>query len=63
MARNAHRLSFEGPIAEIEARIEQLEALPEKNAETSEEVRRLKRELRLRLRYPTPSEGLLAVER
>jgi len=45
MARNSYRLPFEGPIVEIEARIEQLEKLPEKSVEAVEEIRRLKREL------------------
>jgi acetyl-CoA carboxylase carboxyl transferase subunit alpha len=39
------RLAFERPIYELETRLAQLEALPEKTAESREEIRRLRREL------------------
>src|SRR5690348_4931581 len=45
MARNHHRLPFEGPIVEIETRIAQLESAADKSAEVVEEIRRLRREL------------------
>ncbi len=40
-----HRLAFERPIYELEARLEKLEAASSEGAATSEDIRRLKREL------------------
>ena len=45
MARTEHRLAFEEPIYELEAQVNQLEALPEKSIETHEEIRRLRRDV------------------
>jgi acetyl-CoA carboxylase carboxyl transferase subunit alpha len=45
MAENRHRLSFERPIYELEARVEKLDAVVQQNPETRNEVRRLRREL------------------
>ncbi len=45
MAENTHRLSFERPIYELEARIQELETLSSSQPEARNEVRRLRREL------------------
>ncbi len=45
MAGSEHRLSFERPIYELEARLEKLDAKTEPTAEVRNEVRRLRREL------------------
>ncbi len=45
MATANHRLAFERPIYELEARLAKLEATPAKTAETADEIRRLRREL------------------
>ncbi|MBX7165490.1 MAG: acetyl-CoA carboxylase carboxyltransferase subunit alpha [Pirellulales bacterium] len=45
MAASMHQLAFERPIFDLEARLAALETLPEKTADTIEEVRRLRREL------------------
>ncbi|MBN2023715.1 MAG: acetyl-CoA carboxylase carboxyltransferase subunit alpha [Pirellulales bacterium] len=48
MASGEHRLSFEQPIYELEARLEKLERLAPQTPETSGELRRLRRELTAR---------------
>lgn len=45
MAGTEHRLSFERPIYELEARIEKLEAISQQNPEARNEIRLLRREL------------------
>jgi len=45
MAAGEHRLSFERPIYELEARLEKLERLGQQNPEAQNEARRLRREL------------------
>ena len=45
MARSDHRLSFERPIYELEARLEKLETKPEPTPEVRNEIRLLRREL------------------
>ncbi len=45
MAGTSHRLSFERPIYELEARLEKLEAKPQQTPEVRNEIRRLRREL------------------
>ena len=45
MSGSEHRLSFERPIYELEARLEKLDAKTEPTAEVRNEVRRLRREL------------------
>ncbi len=45
MAKNEHRLSFERPIYELEARLEKLGGIVEENPEARNEIRRLQREL------------------
>jgi len=48
MANGEHRLSFEQPIYELEARLEKLERLAPQTPETRTELRRLRRELTAR---------------
>ena len=45
MASGEQRLSFEQPIYELEARIQKLESITERNPEARNEIRRLRREL------------------
>ena len=45
MAGSEHRLSFERPIYELEARLEKLETKSEPTAEVRNEIRLLRREL------------------
>jgi acetyl-CoA carboxylase carboxyl transferase subunit alpha len=45
MATVNHRLAFERPIYELEARLQKLEAAPENDLAAREDIRRLKREL------------------
>lgn len=45
MTRTEHRLAFEEPIYELEAKVLELEALPEKSIETHEEIRQLRRDV------------------
>jgi acetyl-CoA carboxylase carboxyl transferase subunit alpha len=45
MAENNHRLSFERPIYELEARIAKLDGLSPQNSDARNEVRRLRRDL------------------
>ena len=45
MAKSNHRLSFERPIYELEARLEKLEQIASRNPEARNELRRLRREL------------------
>jgi len=45
MAKNEHRLSFERPIYELEARLEKLGGIVDQNPEAPNEIRRLQREL------------------
>ncbi len=48
MAENDHRLSFERPIYELEARLERLDSITDRNPEARNEIRRLRRELTAR---------------
>jgi hypothetical protein len=43
MAKSDHRLSFERPIYELEARLEKLDTKTEQTPEVRNEVRRLRR--------------------
>lgn len=45
MAGNDHQLSFERPIYELEARLQQLESITQEEPEVRDEIRRLRREL------------------
>jgi len=45
MAPSSHRLAFEKPVSELEARIAELEAAAPRAADPSDEVRKLRREL------------------
>ena len=45
MATVNHRLAFERPIYDLEARLQKLEAGPDKSLAAHEDIRRLKREL------------------
>ena len=45
MARSDHRLSFERPIYELEARLDKLDAKSQQTPELRNEIRRLRREL------------------
>ncbi|KKK74569.1 hypothetical protein LCGC14_2882470, partial [marine sediment metagenome] len=45
MATGDHKLSLEQPIYELEARIQKLESITERNPEARNEIRRLRREL------------------
>jgi len=45
MAGNDHRLSFERPIYELEARLHKLDSIAHQNPEARNEIRRLRREL------------------
>jgi len=45
MAGSNHRLSFERPIYELEARLQKLESIAQENPEARGEIRRLRREL------------------
>ncbi len=50
MAGNTHRLSFEGPIYELEARLQKLGSLAQQSPEIRTEIRRLRRELTDRIK-------------
>ncbi len=45
MTKTQHRLAFEQPICELEARLEKLEASTDDSVESGDEIRRLRREL------------------
>ena len=45
MAENDHRLSFERPIYELEARLQKLDSITDHNPEARNEIQRLRREL------------------
>jgi acetyl-CoA carboxylase carboxyl transferase subunit alpha len=45
MSSLKHRLAFERPIVDLEARLAKLESLPEATSESRDEIRRLRREL------------------
>ena len=45
MSKTQHRLAFEQPICELEARLAKLEASTDDSVESADEIRRLRREL------------------
>ena len=45
MPKGEHRLSFERPIYELEARLDKLQRIAHQNPEARDEIRRLRREL------------------